>query len=88
MGHVRTLIHEYGTRVRDQDGTDYIGRTYAEERADGTWYGWLEFEPVDWSKATRHTEQETSQPNRAAIEYWAGGLQPVYLEGALRRSRL
>jgi hypothetical protein len=32
------------------------------------------------------TEQETSQPDRKAVEYWAGGLEPVYLEGALARA--
>ena len=24
--------------------------------------------------------------NRKAVEYWAGGLEPVYLQGALRRA--
>ena len=33
------------------------------------------------------TGQETSQPNRWALDYWAGGLEPVYLEGALTRAR-
>ena len=83
---MRTLIHEHSTRVCDRHGTAYIGRTYAEERADGTWYAWLEFEPQAPHRLRIHTEQETSQPNRAAVEYWAGGLQRVYLEGALARS--
>jgi hypothetical protein len=33
------------------------------------------------------TQQETSQPNRAALEYWADGLEPIYLEGALARAQ-
>ena len=33
------------------------------------------------------TDQGTSQPNRAAIEYWADGLEPIYLEGALARAQ-
>jgi hypothetical protein len=33
------------------------------------------------------TEQETSQPNRTAIEYWALGLEPIYLEGAFARAQ-
>ncbi len=57
-----------------------------EERDDGTWTGWLEFHPSDASEPVLGTEQETSQPNRAALEYWAGGLEPVYLEGALARA--
>ena len=30
--------------------------------------------------------RETTQPNRRDTEYWATGLTPVYLEGALRRA--
>jgi len=85
---MRTLIHEHRTRVRDRDGIAYIGRTYAEERADGTWYAWLEFDPLEPNRLRMHTEQETPQPSRAAVEYWASGLAPVYLEGALARSHL
>jgi hypothetical protein len=33
------------------------------------------------------TDHETSQPNRIAIEYWAGGLEPIYLESALARAQ-
>ena len=85
---MRTLIHEHRSTIRDRDGVSYVGRTYAEERADGTWYAWLEFDPLEPNRLRKHTEQETSQPNRAAIEYWAGGLETVYLEGALARSHL
>ena len=30
--------------------------------------------------------RETTQPNLTDLEYWAQGLTPVYLEGALRRA--
>jgi len=85
---MRSLIHEHSTRVIGVDGTKYVGRTYAECRHDGTWFAWLEFEPLEWNKPMLHTEQETSQPNRAAVEYWAGGLQATYLEGALGRAHV
>jgi hypothetical protein len=85
---VRELIHEYTTRIRNAGGTTYVVRVYAEERADRTWYAWLEFEPVDWRKPMLRTDQETSQPNREAVEYWAGGIEPVYLEGALARAHI
>ena len=52
--------------------------------ADGHW---LEFEPADSSKPTLLTDQETSQPNRVDVEYWATGLEPVYFEGAFERAR-
>jgi hypothetical protein len=72
------FIHEHSARVKDEDGTDYLVRSYAEERADGTWEGWLEFHPLDKRKPTLRTEQETSQPNRVAIELgiWSGANLP------------
>ena len=53
-------------------------------RPDGTWIGWIEF--VNGTTRLR-TEQETSQPNREALAYWATGLEDVYFEGALNRAR-
>jgi hypothetical protein len=83
---MRHLIHEHSARVRAPDGTEYCARTCGEPRADGTWSGWLEFVPATGRGATLSTEQETSQPDRKAVAYWAGGLEPVYLEGALKRA--
>ena len=79
------LIHEHPTRVKDEC-TTYIARIYAEERTDGTWEGWLEFHPIDKRKPVLRTGEETSQPSRVTIEYWAFGLEPIYLEGALARA--
>ena len=53
------------------------------ERADGTWAGRLLFVS---GTAQKRTGQETSQPNREALEYWATGLELVYLEGAFTRA--
>src|SRR5438132_3980876 len=49
--------------------------------------GWLEFHPTDERKSVLRTEQETSQPNRIAVEYWASGLEPICLEGAFARAQ-
>jgi len=81
------LIQEYSTHARSAADIDYIVRAYAEERADGTWAAWIEFHPVAGNKPVLRTGQETSQPNRVAIEYWASGLEPIYFEGALERAR-
>ena len=81
------LLQEYATAVIGPDDTTYIVRSYGEERLDGTWIGWLEFHPTDLSKSTLRTDQETSQPNRTAVEYWATGLEPVYFQGAFERAR-
>lgn len=82
------LLQEYSTRVIGPDGTEYVVRSYGDERPDGTWIGWLEFHPTDGTKPVLQTDQETSQPNQVDVEYWATGLEPVYFEGAFRRARL
>ncbi len=80
------LLQEYATTVIGPDDTTYIVLSFGEERPDGTWIGWLEFRPTDPDKPTLRTDQETSQPNRTAVEYWATGLEPVYFEGAFGRA--
>jgi hypothetical protein len=82
------LIHEHATHVRAHEGPEFVARTYGEERSDGTWIGWLEFAPIDEGIPKLRTDRETSQPNRRALEYWATGLEPVYLEGAFERAQL
>ena len=83
------LIHEHSVIVTANDGVRYRARVYGERRREGTWSGWIEFVPADGGRpsTTLRTGQETSQPDRKAVEYWAGGLEPVYLEGALTRAR-
>lgn len=81
------LLQEYTTVITGPDDTIYTVRSYGKKRTDGTWIGWLEFEPTDSTKPTLLTGQETSQPNRVDVEYWATGLEPVYFEGAFERAR-
>jgi len=82
------LLQEYSTQVVGPDGTTYNVLSYGEERADGTWAGWLAFEPTAGDvREVLVTGQETSQPNRQSIEYWATGLEPVYFEGAFDRAQ-
>jgi hypothetical protein len=55
-------------------------------RVDGhVWEGWIEFAAQDGSDV-RRTPRETTQPDRAALAYWATGLSGTYLEGAFRRT--
>jgi len=79
------LIHEF-THAVLLGGRFFQARARGRERPDGTWTGWLEFEAQDLPGEVLATGEETSQPNLAAIEYWAGGLEPIYLEGALGRA--
>jgi hypothetical protein len=80
------LLQEYSTVLVAPDGTQYLVRSYGDERVDGTWVGWIEFHPTDPLMAVLRTEQETSQPNLMDLEYWATGLEPVYFEGAFERA--
>ena len=82
------LIHEHAVHVRTPDGETYVPRTYAERQADGTWEGWLEFDPIDRRGPALRTERETSQATREALEVWASGLEAVYFEGAFERARV
>jgi hypothetical protein len=79
------LILEHPSHIME-DSTTYAVRICGKERSDGTWAGWLEFHPTNSGQEALSTDQETSQPNRTALEYWATGLEPAYLEGALARA--
>jgi hypothetical protein len=65
-------------------GREYRVDVEGERRDDGTWAGRVVFVS---GTASRRTGQETSQPNREALEYWATGLEEIYLEGALNRAK-
>lgn len=82
------FIHTHSARVAGANGTTYAAHVIGEPRDDGTWAGWIEFRPEPPSSgAVLRTDRETTQPDRRALEYWAGGLEPVYLEGALTRAK-
>lgn len=80
------LIHQHSDRVQDTLGNVYEVFIYGEPRLDGTWEGWLEFVPLDPVFSSRRTDRETTQPDLAALEYWATGLEPLYLAGAFERA--
>jgi hypothetical protein len=77
------LIHEYSTHVLGEDGRHWKARAYGKQRG-AAWIGWLAFVGDDGTELP--TERETTQPDRKALEYWAGGIEPVYLDGALHRA--
>jgi hypothetical protein len=85
MQRIADHIHTLSKHVR-HDGAEYEARVYGTQRSDRTWEGWIEFHPVSGAGTVLRTQQETSQPNRMTLSYWAGGLEPIYLEGALKRA--
>lgn len=80
------LIRRHSEQVQDSHGHLYDVLIYGEPRTDGTWEGRLEFVPLSAALSTRRTGRETTQPDRAALEYWATGLEPIYLAGAFERA--
>jgi hypothetical protein len=74
--------------VRTPEGERFVVRAYGERQSDGLWTAWLVFVPEDDRSPALATERETGQSNRAALDLWAGGLEPVYLEGAFARAKV
>ena len=81
MGRVVRSI----SAVKTSDGLFYDVRICGRQLADGRWEGWIEFDPADGSPVLR-TPRETTQPRLTDLDYWATGLTPVYLDGALTRA--
>ena len=79
------VIATYQTPVQLSEGRIYTAQACGRQREDGMWEGWFEFVPNDGSDVLC-SERETTQPTRGDLEYWATGITPVYLEGALERT--
>jgi hypothetical protein len=82
MAHV---VAVFDPPLKLTNGRIYTAQACGRQRDDGRWEGWLEFVPDDGSVVLR-TQRETTQRDLADLEYWAGGLTPVYLQGALDRT--
>ena len=78
------VLVEFTEPVVGEDGTRYVARACGGTMSDGKWQGWIEF--ICDGAAPIRSGRETTQPNRQDATYWATGLTPVYLEGALRRA--
>jgi hypothetical protein len=73
--------------IRDEDGAYHV-RVIGRFASDGMWEGWLEFEPLDDEGGKALVGPvESRQPQREHLAYWATGLTPVFLEGALHRAK-
>jgi hypothetical protein len=80
------LLVAYENAVADASGM-YRARAVGRQGDDGMWEGWLEFEPLGSERKVIVTSIESRQPEKVHLIYWATGLQPTYLEGALGRAR-
>ena len=79
-------VHTYSDVVTSSTGVRYRVHAEGERNELGSWHGWLTFEAMDGSGRVLRTERETTQRDREALAYWAGGLEPIYLDGALGRA--
>src|SRR5262245_62003369 len=64
----------------------YRPRAYGNPQADGTWDGWVAFFTLNHESAIAPPTPETAQSTLEALEVWAAGLTPVYLQGAIARA--
>jgi hypothetical protein len=80
------VLLAFDDNVVDESGS-YHARVVGRQAEDGMWEGWLEFEPINLRGDVLVTAVETRQPERVHLAYWATGLTPVYVEGALNRAR-
>jgi hypothetical protein len=79
------VLLAFSDPVADSDGITYTARACGSPLDEARWQGWIEFIPSDGGEPIR-SGRETTQPNRTDTVYWATGLTPVYLQGALERA--
>src|SRR5688500_11539742 len=79
------VVVQFPKHVLGPDKVAYQAQACGAATRQGIWEGWVEFVPVAGGAPVR-SPRETTQPNRVDAEYWASGLSPTYLEGALERA--
>jgi hypothetical protein len=91
VGAVKTVrsriqfVRQYTTILRDPSGEPFVARTYMDRQPGGLWEAWLVFFSLRTGVALA-TDRETTQSKREHVLYWATGLGPTYLKGALERA--
>ena len=79
------LLVSYDAPVTHKTGR-YHARAVGRLADDAMWDGWFEFEPLDHAGPVVVGPAETRQPEHHDLVYWATGITPVFLEGALHRA--
>jgi hypothetical protein len=79
------VLARFSHRISDGEAA-FRAQACGTPMRDGRWAAWIEFIPLDGGLPLR-SPRETIQPNWTDAQYWATGLTPVYLEGALRRAQ-
>ncbi|MEP6693475.1 MAG: hypothetical protein ABJB39_02405 [Chloroflexota bacterium] len=80
------VLIEYEGVLTGDDGSGWVARACGKLGKGTVWDGWIEFVPVNAGARPVRSRRETTQPSRESLVYWATGLTPVYLKGALDRA--
>lgn len=81
------VLVDYENTISDADGSRWAARACGRPGVGSNlWEGWIEFVPLDLERKPIRSGRETTQPSREDLLYWATGLTPVYLRGALTRA--
>jgi len=80
------VLVDYENTIADADGSRWAARACGRRGVTNMWEGWIEFVPLDLDRKPVRSTRETTQPSREDLLYWATGLTPVYLSGALARA--
>ncbi len=81
------VLLSFDNPVADETGS-YHPRVVGRLAHDGMWEGWLEFTPIGLPEEdVLIGPVESRQPEREHLVYWATGLTPVFVEGALARAK-
>lgn len=81
------VLLEYDPIVSETDGSRWRPRACGRRGQGHMWEGWIEFVPLDTATPPARSQRESTQPSRRSLVYWATGLTPVYLKGALERAQ-
>jgi hypothetical protein len=79
------FVQQYPSILQAPSGEQFVARVYADRQRGGLWEAWLVFFSLTTSTVLA-TDRETTQGKREHILYWASGLSPTYLQGALERA--
>lgn len=82
---MKEVLVTFDEPIAGSTGELYFAQAVGGEVDNGLWEGSVEFSPAKGSDVI-DSGRETTQPNRADLEYWAQGLSRVYLQGALARA--
>jgi hypothetical protein len=80
------VLLQYDTVLTADDGSRWVARACGRPGQGTMWEGWIEFVPLESESRPIRSRRESTQPSRESLVYWATGLTPVYLKGALDRA--